>query len=80
MRKTLAALLFLVAAGCGTTAVIGDISQDKVIVEASGDDKAVIEAKAAEGCGLYGRRAIPLSKQCQDAYCMRVRYLFACQP
>ena len=65
--------------GCATSAVISDLEEDKVIVEARGNNAAVIDAEARRGCAIHGRTAVPISKKCIDEYCIRAQHLFACK-
>lgn len=77
-----AAILMIVGPmlmACATNAVISDIGSDKVKVVASGGDQNVIMAKAQEGCALYKKQPVPLSKRCLDGYCIQSEYLFACR-
>jgi hypothetical protein len=74
------ALLSLAVAvsGCAQ-AVIADLEEDKVIVEASGNDHSLIQAEARKGCQIHGREPVSISYSCMDQYCIRARYLFACK-
>ena len=78
------ALIFIAAiavllAGCQTRAVIADLEEDKVIVQATGNDMSVIRAKAREGCAIHNRYPVEISFNCLDGYCMQKNYLFACK-
>lgn len=80
MTKRLLALgaaAFLSA--CATNAVISDIATDKVKVVASGGDQSVIMGQAQQGCSLYKRVPVAISKRCLDTYCIQAEYLFACK-
>lgn len=68
-----------VLAGCQTSAVISDLEEDKVVVQASGNDETVIYAKAREGCQIHGRVPVAISSRCLDGYCIQSEYLFACK-
>lgn len=75
-----AAVVAIGLAGCSSTPVISDISDSSVKVQsqaASAD--ATVMAKANEGCGLYKKKAVALSRRCLDGYCINKEYLFACQ-
>jgi predicted metalloprotease with PDZ domain len=61
------------------SAVISDLEDDKVIVQGTYADAAMIQAEANEGCAMHGKQAIPISSRCMDKYCTRRNYLFACQ-
>ena len=65
--------------GCATNAVISDLEEDKVIVQASGGDMSVIQAEARKGCAIHNRAPVEVSYRCLDGYCMRKEYLFACK-
>lgn len=67
-------------AGCATSAVVADLEEETVIVQAKGSDFAVIEAEAKKGCAIHGRKPVSISKSYLDGYCIRAQYLFACKP
>ena len=71
----------LLVSGCvATPAVISDINDSSLKVEGGmGTTDAMIQSKAAEGCALYSKRAVSISQQCMDQYCLRRRVLFACK-
>lgn len=76
-------ILLAIAAGlflgsCGTTAVISDLQTDKVVVQATGSDMAVIESEARKGCAIHRRHPVPISKRCLDHFCNQTAYLYAC--
>jgi hypothetical protein len=71
------ALLVLLSA-CGTSAVVSDLEEDKVKVQASGGDISVIDAEAGRGCAVHGRQPQRISYNCLDGYCIRKEYLYAC--
>ena len=79
MKRNAMVLALLMLAGCATNAVISDLEQDKVIVQATGNDQAVIDAKAREGCALHGRKPVAVSYRCLDGWCTQKEFLYACQ-
>lgn len=75
--------IFAVMAGlaaCAGEPVIADISQDKVQVQANGAKPEQLQATADQACGMYQRKARPLSHRCADQYCIQKIVLFACVP
>ena len=72
-------MVVLLVAGCATRAVISDLEEDKVIVQASGNDMSVIMAEARRGCRIHNRRPVQISYTCMDKYCLGKQYLFACK-
>jgi len=81
-KLQLASLLLLTVfiAGCETSAVLSDVSEDAVRVQAMGNDRAMIMPEARRGCTIYGRTPIEISYRCLDEYCIQKEYLFACKP
>ena len=81
MWKSIAALSIIVVAlsGCATRAVISDLEEDKVKVQATGNDMSVIMAEASNGCSIHDRKPISISNRCLDNYCVTKEYLFACK-
>lgn len=82
MRQFKIAILILAAAtlsGCATQAVIADLEDDKVIVQAQGNDMTVINAEAQRGCQMHGKTARQVSKACLNGWCTAANYLYACQ-
>lgn len=77
-RLVMCATLLMTTAACGTTAVISDLEEDKVKVQADGDDQSVINAEASRGCAVHGRQPQRISYICQNMYCTRKEYLYAC--
>ncbi len=78
MRIFALSLAFLVA-GCGTTAYIDNLESDEVIVNGSGPDMSIIDAKARMGCAMRDRTASAMiSYTCLNQSCSRKRYLYAC--
>ena len=69
----------LALAACAPHAAIIDFEEDKVLVEASGDDEALVLEEARRGCAIHGRTAVPLSSWCLDAVCSHAHHLFACR-
>jgi hypothetical protein len=79
MRIFTLSLAFLVA-GCGTTAYIADLKSNEVIVNGSGPDMSVIDAKARMGCAAQGTTASAvIDSTCIDQNCAWKRYLYTCQ-
>lgn len=70
----------LAVAGCETHAAITDIGQDKVRVQAMGDDVTPVNAQAAQACAMYKRQPRAISWRCLDGYCIHKEFLFACVP
>ena len=68
---------FLLSA-CVTNAVVSDLEQDKVKVQATGNDMTVIFAEARRGCAMHGRVPKEVSFVCLDDYCIKKEYLYAC--
>jgi len=77
LAAALGAAIFL--SGCVTKAVISDLESDKVIVQATGNDMAIIMAEARRGCSMHGRVPQEVSYRCLDNYCVQKEYLFACK-
>ena len=75
----LAALISFAVSGCATHAVISDLEDDKVVVQASGNDMNVIDAEAQKGCAIHDRTAVAISSTCADYYCTVRHYLYACK-
>jgi len=68
----------LTLSGCAS-AVISDLEDDKVIVQAQYADMQMIKAEAQTGCAVHGKEAVPISQWCVDRYCSTKNYLFACK-
>jgi hypothetical protein len=68
----------LVVTGCAS-AVISDLEDDKVIVQGTYADAAMVKAEADAGCSIHGKQAVPISQRCLDGYCTTRSYLFACK-
>ena len=66
--------------GCTTTAIISDLSTDRVLVQATGGDMAVIEQEARRGCAIHDRIPVSVSVRCLDYGCINSEHLYACQP
>ena len=80
MKSPSALLLALALSGCATHAVISDLEDDKVIVQADGNDMKVINAEAEKGCAIHGRDAVgSISSTCADYYCTIENHLYACK-
>jgi hypothetical protein len=67
----------LVAAGCSGP-VITDISSESLTVLKRGYHDDEVRVEAARGCGLYGKRAIPISERSGGYYQGGKLVLFAC--
>jgi hypothetical protein len=79
MSRTIASCIIVLAvSGCATRAVISDLEEDKVKVQASGNDMTVIRAEAQKGCAVHDRSPVQISYRCLDGYCIQKEYLFAC--
>ena len=80
-----AILIFVIAGaaalgGCAAPAVISDLEDDKVIVQGNQHtSQEDVAKKAAEGCAVHGRKAVPISQWCAGSYCSVKRHLFACK-
>lgn len=82
MRVAATLMLCLLAAGCAAPAVIADIEQDKVIVQANQyTPPGEVQAEAERGCALHGREAVPIStRQVGGSDFDRIHHhLFACR-
>ena len=72
-------MLFLLA-GCAAPAVISDINDSSLKVQANAYTyMGEVLVKAREGCKIYNKTPVSISHQCQDQYCIRSEYLFACK-
>jgi hypothetical protein len=65
--------------GCGPDAVITDLKSDRVVVQASGDDKSAIAAEARRGCAMHNKKAEAVTSRCLDNDCDEKEYLFMCK-
>lgn len=74
-----ACLAALSLAGCATRAVISDLEEDKVKVQANGNDMNVVNAEARKGCAIHNRSPVQISYRCMDGYCIQKEWLFACK-
>ncbi len=81
MKHVIVALLTgMFVVGCETPAVISDINDSSLKVQAGfGTTDQMIMSKAREGCGLYGKKATRISQTCTDEYCFGKQVLFACR-
>jgi hypothetical protein len=81
MWKNIVAVCIISVAltGCATHAVISDLEEDKVKVQANGNDMSVIMAEANGGCSIHGRKPVAISNRCLDGYCINKEFLFACK-
>src|SRR5437867_1156593 len=81
MNKLSPILLFAGIAVCACSSpVISDINDSAVKVQSAWyNNQNEAMAEANRGCGLYGKRAVPISSRCLDGYCSNKELLFACQ-
>ncbi len=80
MRKTGLLPLLILLAGCAAPAVISDINDSSLKVQANAyTPMDEVNAKAREGCQIYNKTPVSISVQCLDGYCTRKAYLFACK-
>ena len=77
-RFSICGAIGLFLTGCTGSAVLTDLTQDKVAVQATYANQTQVRAEANRGCAMYGRRAVPVSDQCLDSTCTSQRFLFAC--
>ena len=68
----------LVLAGCQPP-VIADINDSALRIQYSVDSKTGVDEKAAEGCAIYGKKAVRISDQCVSDDCYIRETLYACQ-
>ena len=84
MHRIVTALAVMIGifslSGCVTTpAVISDLEDDKVIVQAGlGTPDSEVMKMAEDGCALHGRTPATISTKCLDEYCIKKDVLFAC--
>lgn len=71
--------LLLLPACIRNNAVIADLESDKAIIQLSGADFSVADAKAEEACGIHSKRAQQVSHTCIDRHCMKRNVLYACK-
>ena len=75
-----AILVPFLLAGCAAPAVISDINDSSLKVQANAYTSInEVNAKAREGCSLYSKTPVAISTQCLDGYCIRKKYLYACK-
>ncbi len=80
MRRMKFSLVLLSLAGCAAPAVISDINDSALKVQANVyTPMNEVNAKAREGCQIYNKTPVSISVQCLDGYCTRKAYLFACK-
>lgn len=78
MRR-LAALAVVALSGCAMQPVISDISDSSLKVQGNAQTpKEAVDAKAAEGCALYGKAPTYVSTQGPDYYTGLSSHLYAC--
>jgi len=66
-------------AGCSSTAVITQLTENEVVVQAAHANQGQVDAEARRGCAFHGRNAVPISNECLDQLCNERSYLFACE-
>jgi predicted metalloprotease with PDZ domain len=69
----------LALAACSSSAVLTELNEDGVIVEARFPNPTHVQAEASRGCAFHGRTAVSVSKQCLDQTCSTQRFVFACR-
>ena len=80
MRKTGLFPLLILLAGCAAPAIISDINDSALKVQANAyTPMGEVWVTAREGCKIYDKTPVSISYQCQDQYCIRKEYLFACK-
>lgn len=79
MRRLGPFLSSLALAACSSSAVITELNEDRVIIEARFPSPTQVEAEASRGCAFHGRTAVSVSKQCLDQACDTQRFVFACR-
>ena len=72
-------VLSVLLVGCSSSTAIRELSEDRVIVQATHPDQAQVRAEANRGCAFHGRTAVPVSHQCVDDSCRTQTFLFACE-
>lgn len=65
--------------GCSGPAVISELGEERVVIQASHPNPAQVRAEADRGCAFHGRAAVPIGNRCLDARCTAKRFVFACQ-
>jgi hypothetical protein len=77
----LIAISALTVCACASQPVISDINDSSIKVQASFTDnsRGDVSAVANNGCGNYGKNAVPISYRCLDGYCISKEFLFACK-
>ena len=72
--------LLILLAGCAAPAVVSDINDSALKVQANTyTPMGEVWVVAREGCKIYNKRPVSISYQCRDQYCIRKQYLFACK-
>ncbi|MCG6896270.1 MAG: PDZ domain-containing protein [Thiocapsa sp.] len=69
----------VILGGCSSSAVISELEEDKVVIQATYPNRAQVRAEADRGCAFHGRTAVPVSNRCIDEHCIRKSFLFACE-
>lgn len=79
MRSLSQLLMSFALAGCSSSAVIRQVDENRVIVQAKNASQTQVRAEADRGCAFHGRSAVSVSQQCLDANCSTQQFLFACK-
>jgi hypothetical protein len=78
--KAFAVVAALVTAACAAPAVISDISDSSLKVQANNyTPPGDILAEADRGCALHNKEPVRISERCMDGYCTYKEVLFACK-
>src|SRR5688572_3925983 len=78
------AMVSLTVCACQMPPAISDINDSAVKVQANGmwSDPSDVARAADEGCAIYGKGAVPISRRCIDRsglICSTYEHLFACR-
>ena len=76
--RALIVLFVLALAGCYAPA-ISEISDSAVRVQYAVDNVSGVDAEAANGCALYGKKAVRVSDRCAIDNCYIREALYVCQ-
>ena len=80
MKRTIFVPLLVLLAGCAAPAIVSDISDSALKVQANVyTPMGEVLGAAREGCAIYDKTPVSISHTCQDQYCIRKEYLFACK-
>lgn len=79
MRRMITVVALFVVTGCAMQPVISDISDSSLKVQTNPQTPVeAADAKAVEGCGLYGKKPTYISTQGPDYYTGLMYRLYAC--